>query len=392
MLPFSAHYKNSPDFQATAQSVFANSDPSSRIIISIQSGRLMAKKQDGEYTDGLLVNTFESDSDKATYSVNGYHVVVDTRSASALAEIEAYCISNDGKNIEISYPDYLSLSDVAKLNFDFKIRYTGRELLLDDVSVVNYRSYVESLGDEKKLECEKNASELAEGKITKDEYNRAIYQLYFTNYYPEISNYESTSKVPLLRNYYYHQYIKAGESKYLFVFDDYLTGAFETKGGIKYSFYGFYNKVSEGVLLPDGIAQSEANRLVDDFIRKSFNSVLPLTLYAHAMNIFSFIPFIALMPMVVTLLAYSILKLKGVESITSLGAMFKVIGSYIWFSGVIAAVLSLIMSFFVQQNILMTLPLILFFIALAIRSMVFAVREGIAYEKKLEQQTSQTEA
>ena len=42
--------------------------------------------------------------------------------ADTFAEIEAYCVSNDGKNTVISYEDYLTLSEVARLNFDFKIR------------------------------------------------------------------------------------------------------------------------------------------------------------------------------------------------------------------------------------------------------------------------------
>ena len=110
------------------------------------------------------------------------------------------------------------------------------------------------------------------------------------------------------------------------------------------------------------------------------------------MNVFSFIPFIALMPMVVTLLAYSILKLRGVESVKSFGGVFKIIGSYVWFSGLISAVITVISAFFVQRNILTVLPLVLFFITLVVRSIIFAVNEARSYMKQLEQQeTVQTE-
>lgn len=393
MLPFSAHYNNSSDFQATVRAVFANSDVNKRISIEMQGNRLKAKKHGGEYTESLLVNTFENDADKQNYSINGYNVVIDSRPANTLAEVEAYCVSNDGKNTVIPYQDYLTLSDVARLNFDFRLRYTGNELVLSDELVEAYRAYLDGSSDENKGKTEKIAKDLTENKITKSEYSRAIYELYFTNYYPEITEYESSSKVPLLRNYYYHQYLKNGESKYLFVFDDYMAGSFETDSKINYSFYGFYSNAENGVLVAEDTKQAEANKAADDFIKKSFASIAPLSCYSYAMNVFSLIPFIALMPMVVTLLAYSILRLRGVNDVTSLGSMFKVIGSYVWVSAAISAVLTVITAFFVQRNTLTVLPLLLFFITLAVRSIVFVIRESKSYSKQSEQQeTVQTEA
>ncbi len=393
MLPFSAHYGNSPDFRSTVRAVLANADVDKRIDVEIENGVLKAKKHGGEYTEALLVNTFENDTDKQIYSVNGYNVVIDSRPADTLAEFEVYFISNDGNNLVISYDDYLALSDVARLNFDFKLKYTGKALELTDKSVKEYKAYLEGLSAENKAATEKLANDLAENKITVSEYNRSVYELYFTNYYPEITAYESSSKVPLLRNYYYHQYITAGIKNYLFIFDDCMTGSFETKSGIDFSFYGFYSDIDNGVLIAEGVGQNEANDAADGFIKKAFGSVSALSLFAHAMNVFSFIPFVALMPMVVTLLAYSILKLRGVEGIASLGAMFKIVGSYVWFSAALSAVLTVIASFFVQSGILTVMPLVLFFITLGVRSIVFAVMEAKSFVKQSEQQeTEQTEA
>ena len=392
MLPFAAHYNNSPDFVATVRSVFANPDHNKRIDVTIENNFIKLKQNGGEYTEGVLVNTFENEADRRNYSINGYNVVLDSRSANTLAEFEAYCVSNDGKNTIISYEEYLTLSDVAKLNFDFKLRYTGNALELNDELAEDYRAYVANTSDENKLATENLASELAENKITKNEYNRAIYELYFSNYYPEITAYESTSKVPLLRNYYYHQYIINGSKNYLFVFDDCITGSFETKGGIDISFYGFYSNMENGTLIVDTNKQGEANKLADNFIKNSFNAVWVLNVYAYAMNIFSLIPFIALMIMVATLLSYSIMRLRSVETTITLGGMFKIVGSFIWFSGIISAVVTVIMAFFVQRNILGVMPLVLFFVVLVARSMVFAIKESKLYIKQLEQQESEGEA
>ena len=272
------------------------------------------------------------------------------------------------------------------MNFDFKLKYTGNELELSDETVESYRAYLVELNEEQRQSVDKLDGQLREEKITKLEYNREIYKLYFTNYYPEITNYESSSNVPLLRNYYYHQYIRNGESKYLFIFDDYLAASFETRGGNVVSFYGFYSNLADGSLIAEGAGQEVASKAADSFIKDCFNAMLPINAYAYAMNIFSFIPFIALMPMVVALLAYSILKLRGIESITSFGGVFKIIGSFVWFSAFASALLTVMLSFFVKRSLLAMLPLVLFFISLAVRSIIFAVNEAKSYTKQLEQE------
>lgn len=376
LLPLGSHYKNSPDLSATVNRVFANTDLGKRIDAEIKDGVLLAKKHGGEYSNELLINTLENDTDRQNYSVNGYEVVVDLRSADALAEVEVSYVSNDGQDLVISHDEYLSLSAVAKMNFDFRLDYTGRELKLTDEMVDGYLEYLVSLGKDVALKSD---------EMTKEEYNRAVYELYFENYYPEITAYESTSKVPLLRNFYYHKYISQGVKKYLFVFDDYMTASFETDGGIEASFYGFFNNMEDGAVVRDGDA--------DEFIENAIRSIAPLTVYAYAMNIFSFIPFIALMPLVVTLLAYSILKLSGVDSIKSFGAMFRILGSFTWFSGFASAFLTMILSFFLRPNIVTTLPLVLFFVVLVVRSVIFVIDEIRINTKQSEhEETVLTEA
>ena len=385
ILPLTTHYDNSPEFKQTVQDLFANPELDKRITAEIKDGVLSANIL-GKEQDSVYINTLENDTDKRNYSNNGYSVVVDLRAADTLAEFEAYYVSNDGKALTISYEEYLTLSEVARLNFDFKLRYTGKELLLNDELIESYKAYLYNLGGDSELSCEGLASKLDRGEITKDEYARAIYELYFQNYYPEITAYESTSLVPLLRNYYYHQYISQGLDKYLFIFDDYMTASFETRGGIDVSFYGFYDNMEDGVIVSEGATQSEADEMADAFIKESIRSITPLTAYAYAMNVFSLIPFIALMPFVVTLLAYSVLKLGGIGSVTSFGATFRILGSYVWFSSVVSTALTLALSFFLQPNIITSLPLVIFFLTLVVRSMIFSVREVRAHLKQSEQE------
>lgn len=391
MLPFDAHYGNAPNLQATVHSVFATSDEAKRIDALIEDGVFMAKRGEGEYSAGLLVNTLECEEDKQSYSQSGYDVIIDTRPAGSLAEIKAYCISNDGEGTEISYEDYLTLSDVARLNFEFRIRYTGKELVLTDADIEQYVSYLGGKGGEALERAEALASELEAGKLTKTDYDRAVYELYFTSYYPPITAYESTSKVPLLRNYYYHEYISKGINKYLFIFDDYMTCSFETEGGTDISFYGFYSELEDGALAKAGADASEAKAATDGFIKSAFRANWFLNAYAYLMNVITLAPFIALMVLVATLLTYSVMKLKGVESVTSLGAMMKIIGSFVWFSGLISAVISVVCAFFVDRSLVNAMPPVIFFIALLVRAVIFTIKENKLYLDKIKQQSLETE-
>ena len=390
-LPFGVHYNRSPDFVASARRVFANEDVARRIDIAIEDGSLKAKKHGSEYAESLLVNTFENEADRQDYSVNGYNVVVDLRPANTPAEVEAYCISNDGKNTVISYEEYLTLSEVARLNFDFKLKYTGRALTFTAESIESYRAYLDGLNAETQAETRRLTNDLAENRITENEYNRAIYELYFANYYPEIKAYESTSAVPLLRNYYYHQYLSQGVEHYLFVFDDYMTASLETKGGIDVSFHGFYSDLENGAVVTEEASQKSANAAVDRFIKQSYRATGFLNAYAHAVNVLSLAPYIAIMIMVVTLLTYSILKLCGIGSIPTLLAMLRIVGSFVWASGAVSGVLAVMMAFLVGHNLIRVLPLLLFFACLTIRSVIFSIEEKKLYVKQSEQQSEQSE-
>ena len=98
---------------------------------------------------------------------------------------------------------------------------------------------------------------------------------------------------------------------------------------------------------------------------------------------------LALMLLVATLLAYSILKLRSVESINTLGAMFKIVGSFTWASGAISTFLTVIISFFIGRSVINILPLALFFVVLMIRSIIFVINESKLYLKQLGQQEAE---
>ena len=166
MLPLKTHYNNSPDFKATVHALLANPELDKRIETEIKDGALTAMKNGEDSDERLLVNTYENELDRANYSLSGYNVIVDMHTADTLAEFEAYCVSNDGQGLTITYEEYLSLSAVARLNFDFKLRYTGKALELTDELIESCKAYIESLGTDAQVKYAELEGQLVESKIT----------------------------------------------------------------------------------------------------------------------------------------------------------------------------------------------------------------------------------
>lgn len=362
VLPFKTHYKNSTDFTAFVRNAIAGGGAE----IEVSGGKIFSPQIIDSFKDGDL-------------SVNGYNLVVDTRPADALDDFEAYYLSNDGKAQEITPEEFSQLSDVAKRNFDFKIRYTSDELVLTDELTAAHESYLAGIGNESFAELKKKQGEMAE-----EEYRRQVYGLYVKAYYPDLSAYESTGSPPLLRNYYFHTYLNNGAEKYLFIFDDSCAGAFETDGGLKVSFYGFYSGLSDGK-----IAATEA--AADDFVLSSFAATTSLSAYVYLMNIIRLLPFIILMPLVLALIVYCVLRLMKAEWSKGFGGSVKIVGSYLAFGALIAALITFICGYFVPRGSLIIAAAVTFFLVLLIRSAVLLVGEWIKEKKKPAEEADEIE-
>lgn len=362
LLPFPSHYKNASDFSGFVRNAVAD-------------GQLGIKVSGGELTAERVADTFLKDADAARYAVNGYGLVVDTRPADAFDDFEAYYISNDGKEQTITLAEYESLSDVAKRNFEFKIRYTAKELVLTDALCAEHEAYLTGINSESFLKLRDK-----KGELSADEYRKQVYNLYVKAYYPDLSAYESTGGAPLLRNYYFHNYVNGGVKKYLFIFDDSLVGSFETDGGMAVSFYGFYKHFPDGKTF---LTEDEA----DGFILQSFSATASFSSYIYLMNMLRLLPFIALMPLLLAVIAYCTLRILKSPLGRSLGGSMKIIGSYLFVGSLISAVVTFICGYFVPRDKLIIAALIIFFLILLIRTAVLLIIEGVAAKKAAKTET-----
>lgn len=381
-LPFSTHYNRASDFKATVENAFTCQD--NAIKISVESGKISVAVGEGDYSQGLKVDTFVSQEDKSVYAKYGYDLVIDTRDAFAYAEFEAFCVSNDNKNTKITYEEYLTLSDVAKYNFEFKLEYLNKQKIITDAMAQDYKTYLLTCGDQVKSKLDSIEQAKSSGELSAQKYNDKIYELYFSVYYPSITAYETTSPVPLVRNYYYHNYVNANKNKFLIIFNDALIGSFFTDKGTEVDFYGTYQKFSnENIPLTSSGA--------DYFIKQSFKSTASFSVYIYVMNVLRLVPFIAIMPVLLALIVNSILKLKGVKTFKAFSGVLKVVGSFTHFAGLFTAILTVILAFLFGRSVLGLVPIIIFFVVLLIRSVILIIDEVVKFNRSEREDTIDTE-
>ena len=365
-LTFYAHYGNSSNFKSFVGEAL------DKAALTVENGKLYSDKQ---------VNTFIDESDAASYGVNGYNLIIDTRPVSALDDFQAYCLSTDGQ--EISYEDYLALGEEERAKYEFKIRYTPDELVLTDDKVEGFEQYLSTSPDEDIL---KQYYELIEIKneTSSEEYKSKIYALYVSAYYPDISAYERNGEVPLLRSYYYRNYLNTNDiQKSLFIFEDVLLGYFETDGGLSLTVYGYFNKVADGALTKD---------MTDEFILDTFSSSVSLSANVYLMNIVRFIPIFVGVPLLLAFIVKLIITfyIKD-EKYKGYGVCFKIQCSYLAWAALFTAIITFICGYFVSSNILNTLPLTIFALIMAARTVVYLIYEKLTVAKEQKAKTSEQE-
>ena len=357
-IPFQSLYNRSSDFRSFVNEAFSESSGTELKIANNYA------------VSNVVINTFANEEDKSKFAKYGYTLVIDTRpSGTTYDDFEAYCISNDGKNTEITYEDYLTLSDIAKLNFEFKIRYTGKELVFTEEKIAGYTRFLESVSDEAII---KEYNELKSQTLQQEQFNRKLYALYIKAYYPDLSSYETDSDIPLLHSYYYHNFLNTENNtgKYLFIFDYSCMASFKTDSGIAVSFGGFYTKL--GTMTLNG-----TNNKTDMFILGSFRAANDLNFYIVVSGLMNMFPFMLLVWFLCLLLFYFICKFDGLETYKSFGMCAKVISNFVLWSGLFAALSSFISGFLVARENLFNVSLAVFFFVLVVRSVVLLICEHI---------------
>ncbi len=313
--PFGTHYDNASGYHAFVDSAFDGTE------LSIENGVGKCDKQ---------VNTYTSDADKVMYCKNGYNLIIDTRPSDTLVAFE--CVAVRG-NEKLGYEQYLELNSAKQSDYKLTVECNSAEVLvITDADVEKYEAYFAALSDETSENYNKDTAEryadLQSKKdgYTPDEYEKELYFLYVNSYYPKVKSVYEGAKAPVLRDYYYSNYINRQTAYYLFIFDNMIAGSFETDKGVPTVFGGYFDKCADGAVYD-----------IHSFIKQTYYDTAGATFVSYFVSAMMQLPTIVFIPLVLALIMWAVGKAvkRGMEQ--KFGGCYKTVASFVWVSGLLAS-------------------------------------------------------
>lgn len=344
-VPFSSHLRRADVYMEFVENTFSSFE------ISVSDG----KAKCGQTVDTVL-------DESSAFELNGYELVIDTRSVDAYDDFIAEYVNSDKE--KITPEQYSALSDEDKKGYKLEITYTPNELILTEDKIKSFEDYLLSLDAVNELE------KLKDGTAS---YNEAVYELYLKTYYDGFVS-AAGANVPRLRSYYYLNYIgKAKTDRYLFVFDDILVGEFETDGGTEVSFYGLVKNVD------DCLVSAENAR---DFVISAVRGATGMIATEYTVTVVRNVPLVLIVPAALALLLMFALKaISADDKQCKYLSCLRVQGVFLAYASVISAFINFIFGFFIPAKVLNRLPVLLFFAVMLIRNTAYVIAEKISISK-----------
>lgn len=385
---FSVQYNSSDDFRAFLYSAFA-SENSNRINLSVEGGYLSAEIPEADRVNTLL-------GEGGEYSSNGYQLIVDTRSASTTyAEFNVRCEKSDGTLME--YSVYRTSSDEDKRFYTVSVELTGQVLdpSLKQSEYEDFLAEVSTVGGESYSETAATAyaelkTQFASGDITESQYINGVYEIYYNCYYSGLYN-DAYGKAPTLRTYYLAPKTYESVDGYIAVLDNVCFCAFKSNSGVLIEFSGYFNKLADGVISGDSLSAEQMKTNVDEMITKSFSAASGLNFLVYLISLSRSCVVFVLAIILISLVAFLILKVRKVEECPSFVDAIKIVGSFLLWSSVLTFALTFGVSFFQPRGTVFVVAEIAFISVAAVRTLWYVVKELIIDKKqrdaKKEQQT-----
>ena len=364
VVPFSTHYDNAGQYKEFVRNAFSDSE-------------LRVEIKDGLAKCDTIVNTHTNEKVKEKYAKNGYNLIVDTRKSDTMIEFSQVAVKGDA---EISYEDYLNLTDKEKEGYGIETRYTDKVLEITDDKVVTYESYLEGISEEGadyNSEAAAAYKELKEKNLTGDEYGKEIYYLYVKYYFSNVQSVLMSAKAPVLSDYYYLNFILGDHANYLYLLDDICTGSFRTDTDIPAAFAGYYKGCASGVL-----DETSADAFVKDVY---YNSVSYST-SSYFTSAIQMAPGYILIPILVGLILFLICKAAKKQFGQKFVDCYKTVNSFALVSALLTGLTTFILAFFVfARKLYLFMPLI-FALILILRCAVFYFTSSAKEKAELEEQ------
>lgn len=359
-VPFAVHYENAGSYKEFINNAFSEGG----ISLSVKNSLVCADSRINTYADG---------GDKAVYAMNGYDLIVDTRPSDMLIEFTQVAVKG---GTEISYESYLALSAAEKNGYKLETRYTDKELVVSSAFVEKITVYLDGICAEGSLEYNAKAA-AAYGKLkeekanySEDEYGKQLYYLYVRFYYASVSSVYYDAQAPVLRDYYYRNYIAANKAYYFYLFDGMCAGSFKTDGGVPVVFGGYFNKCADGA--------------VDDvggLIKTAFYDTVSYTFGSYFMGAVMQLPYLIFIPLILALLLWGVGKAVKNGWEKTFSGCFKTVSAFIWFSGFLTALVTFVCGFFVSAKLMYSYMPLIFGLLLLIRTIIFCITAVISKRK-----------
>lgn len=357
-VPFSCHYENAGQYKEFLNSAF--SDDGLSVTVS-------DKKANAEN----LINTYTNGDDKVTYVKNGYNLIVDTRPSDMLIEFTQTAVKGE---TEISYESYLLLTEAEKSGYKIKNNYTDKKLTITAELIKKYTDCLDGISaDNAKLKAELDKLKVERENYTEEKYGTELYYLYVNYYYDSVSSVLHGAKAPVLRDYYYANFIVNGNAYYFYLFDAMCAGSFKTDSGVPVVFGGYFNKCADGKVTDIG-----------GLIKDAFYSTVGYLTTSYFMGAMAQLPYLILIPIIIALLLWGIGKCVRNGWEKSFSGCFKIVSAFMWVSGLLTALITFVFSFFVSARLMYAYMPLTFALLLLVRTVIYCITTVITNKKSLE--------
>lgn len=337
VLPFSVKYDGAESYKQFITQTFSNVD------VEIKDEKANCARK---------INSYTEDKD---FCLNGYNLIIDTRPSDMLIEFTQVAVKGDS---EISYEEYLSLSDGQKEGYKIQTVYTDKKLDITDEKLQVYETFLVA-DDGAKSDfnaLDKNA----------DDYALQTYYLFVKHYYNSVSSLVMGAKAPVLRDYYYRNYITGGNAYYFYVFDNMLAGSFKTDSGVPTVFGGYFNKCADGKIED-----------VHSFISEVYYDTAVYTFTSYFVSTVSQLHLLIFIPIILAFIMWGVGKAVKDGWEKTYGGCFKIVNSFVWFSALIAAVITFVCGWFVSARLMYAWMSIIFGGILLIRTAIYCILSAI---------------
>lgn len=317
---------------------------------------------DGVATGESRINTYKAEQ-------GGYQLIVDLRDTRSIYdEFTLSCTAENGQTI--SYESYLAQpAHVQKAYTKFTVTYSGEELNLTE-KCPEYLAYLQTLSDPQSLlyneETAENFQKLEAEKP--EDYYEQVYLLYVSSYYPKLEMAEFNSKAPTIHGYYLNLLSQDTEGKFLCLLKDTCYVGFQS-GGMQVIYTGNYSKIQSIEACAAG---------ADTLIYKSFESNGQTDYLMYAVNVFGGFFLIVVLWLLMMIVVRIVCRIKRYEAAATFGSAAQLVGSFLLWSGGIAALCGFILSFLLDQALVFYGAIGIMALVLVVRTVAFVARQNPA--------------